>query len=652
MIYYTGRVGVININKFRLYPNGFVFSDRLIKNVPSYYINKNILDRFNFSYDQNAEVSYFEENNHFIIIHGHYTYINHHKENNLLETLLKQFQNSYESFLDTLDYIGGRYVVVIGNESKVEVYPDATSSRTTYYSEDSILASSHANLLNDIEEHKLYKFGEQASLLTYHWNTTPYEDVKSISPNFKIDLISKKRERFFPRETNKYNSFSHKSKLELMEKLWKKQVEYYCEKYENIIFSITGGADSRVSLAMAREHLDKMKFFTYSTTEGESHSSKYTSVLSNDQYIVKQILKDVKLNHEFFYFDKNKFSLTLEQKEILNKNALKPHGRFLINFYLESFPQFKVMHMRGTPLEIGQAYFLARDRENTIDEIKSTFKHNMKKYEKEITEKDIDSIFENGMKNFGYDKNLFDYHVLDLYYWENRMGRWHSEILNENDVCFETVMPFNMRAMIDISLSYSRIQRRSGYLFEELINKNFPILNFYGKNEKKNLYEQQKGKENNVFVNKFSIYKKDKFIKEVQTSENKLFIPMEYLKTNYSVQTSIVFKDERGVLDISYLNKYFNSKAEGYITFEIFINHNLVASDDITQWNLESNIKLFNLKQDDKITFVLRPLKDIAKKSWENASTLFITSVEEISTNKMSPKTVLSTNPFTTIHKN
>src|SRR5699024_3530119 len=154
------------------------------------------------------------------------------------------------------------------------------------------------------------------------------------------------------------------------------------------------------------------------------------------------------------------------------------------------------------------------------------------------------------------------------------MGRWHSEILNENDVCFETVMPFNMRAMIDISLSYSRIQRRSGYLFEELINKNFPILNFYGKNEKKNLYEQQKGKENNVFVNKFSIYKKDKFIKEVQTSENKLFIPMEYLKTNYSVQTSIVFKDERGVLDISYLNKYFNSKAEGYITFEIFINHN------------------------------------------------------------------------------
>src|SRR5699024_399226 len=112
-----------------------------------YYINKNILDRFNFSYDQNAEVSYFEENNHFIIIHGHYTYINHHKENNLLETLLKQFQNSYESFLDTLDYIGGRYVVVIGNESKVEVYPDATSSRTTYYSEDSILASSHANLL-------------------------------------------------------------------------------------------------------------------------------------------------------------------------------------------------------------------------------------------------------------------------------------------------------------------------------------------------------------------------------------------------------------------------------------------------------------------------------------------------------------------------
>lgn len=310
------------------------------------------------------------------------------------------------------------------------------------------------------------------------------------------------------------------------------------------------------------------------------------------------------------------------------------------------------MHMRGTPLEIGQAYFLARDRENTIDEIKSTFKHNMKKYEKEITEKDIDSIFENGMKYFGYDKNLFDYHVLDLYYWENRMGRWHSEILNENDVCFETMMPFNMRAMIDISLSYSRLQRRSGYIFEELINRNFPILNFYGKNEKKNLYEQQKERmnENIEFFSSFSVFKENKFIEEVQTSENKLFIPLEYLKKDYNIQTSILFTKQKGILDIHYLNKYFNSKANSYINFEILLNNELVASDDITQWNLESNIKLFNLNKNDKITFVLRPLKDITKKSWENASVSFITTVNQISTEKHSPQKAISTNPYTIIY--
>src|SRR5699024_5572411 len=157
-------------------------------------------------------------------------------------------------------------------------------------------------------------------------------------------------------------------------------------------------------------YLDDMKFFTYSTTEGESHSSKYTSVLSNDQYIVKQILKDIRLNHEFFYFDKNKFTLTPKQKEILNKNALKPHGRFLINFYLQSFPQFKIMHMRSTPLEIGQAYFLERDRDSITDEIKSTFNHNMKKYEGKITDTEVESVFENGMKVFGYDKCTFGYH--------------------------------------------------------------------------------------------------------------------------------------------------------------------------------------------------------------------------------------------------
>src|SRR5699024_4797763 len=170
---------------------------------------------------------------------------------------------------------------------------------------------------------------------------------------------------------------------------------------------------------------------------------KYTSVLSNDQYIVKQIQQDLNLNHEFFYFDQKRFSLSKEEKEIISKNTVKQHGRCLINFYLSSFPESKVMHMRGTPLEVGQGYFLARDRKNTAREVETTFIHNMSRYQEDISQDSIDEIFERSVNLFNYNEDLSNYHKLDLYYWENRMGRWHSEILNENDVCFETIMPFN-----------------------------------------------------------------------------------------------------------------------------------------------------------------------------------------------------------------
>src|SRR5699024_6605688 len=77
----------------------------------------------------------------------------------------------------------------------------------------------------------------------------------------------------------------------------------------------------------------------------------------------------------------------------------------------------------------------------------------------------------------------------DLFYWEIRMGKWHSEILNENDAAFETVLPHNSRRILKLLLSYSPEQRKSSFAVKELINSNAPILNFFGVNDKRNLYE-------------------------------------------------------------------------------------------------------------------------------------------------------------------
>ena len=42
------------------------------------------------------------------------------------------------------------------------------------------------------------------------------------------------------------------------------------------------------------------------------------------------------------------------------------------------------------------------------------------------------------------------YSVLDLFYWEHRLGSWLAECLNEADVVGETFTPFSVRAYFEL----------------------------------------------------------------------------------------------------------------------------------------------------------------------------------------------------------
>src|SRR5699024_9510051 len=311
-------------SKMRLYPNGFLITDQRYDNLPEHYSSLKLLDKFYYYYDNNRPPELIEKENNFIIIQGHFVHIgpkNKMDTSELINTLLETYKNNYEEFLTHLDFIGGCYVVIVGDSENIEIYPDANGARTAYYSTENLIAYSHVHLINDIVPHTKYEIGERAPLLTFHWDTTPYENIKSINPNHKINIVTQTRQRFFPRKENVYNGYEDSSKLKLINKLWKDQIYLYNKRYDNIIFSLTGGADSRVSLSMVKGYIDSMRFFTYSTEEGETkEKSKYANVLSDDQYIVRKILEDIKLNHRFFFFDKREGFLNEKENFILNKN--------------------------------------------------------------------------------------------------------------------------------------------------------------------------------------------------------------------------------------------------------------------------------------------------------------------------------------------
>lgn len=655
--------------KSRIYPNGFIFTEKNVEvnKLPDYYETEKIFNKFYYYYDKYSEKMMYHNNNNFIIIHGLFAHIDSVSGDitqKSPEILLELFSNNKDLFLDSLDYLAGRFVIIIGNEISFEVYTDAAAMRSVYYYlGDRRLLGSHINLLKDVlpvTGDSIYNLNNN-SIKT--WDNTQFSEIKSLNPNFRYNSKDNSTRRIFPRQNNKYKNMTHEERIKLFTFLWQEQLKIFKEKYNSVIFSITGGADSRVSLSLAKNYINEMDFFTYAPTANTSQDdSNFARALAKDKAIVEQILDVVPLNHKFILFREKKISLSKEELKILDRNTVFSHGRYLLPQYNYYFPEFSTLHIRGNLFEIGRAYFIKSTSKNDKNDIynishASLTNTNLSAEQLKIIKKHInDKIIK-----FNYHKNLYDYHVLDLYYWEIRMGRWMAEVLNETDFSFETLLPFNMRSLIDISLSYSLEERKNNYMFNEIINENYPVLNFFGKNEEKNLYEQQsnntdtftpKAKKNNEIIKSFIVYdNKDENLAELVSYDNKLFIPIDYMGPGNYSQVAFKYKQDNGNIKLCLHNKYNNHKGKGYLKYQILVNERVLLEEDIALWNIETDLVITGLKKNDYIYIKVISNKISKSISWQRASQLEIKNYSENHTKNNLPLAIFTNSPHSIIKK-
>ncbi|MFC3900416.1 hypothetical protein [Aliicoccus persicus] len=479
----------------RLYPLGYILSDEIVKKLPSNYVSQELSHNYFYYIDKGTPYSIYESEDNFLIIHGEYMHIginNNIPNHKLAEKLLFLYSNNFDEFLNLLDYIAGRFTIIVKEVSSIKIFPDATNARSNYYCTDRILVSSHAFLLADVLDYNIPK-GKIKHEHKIFLNTL-YDNVKSTISNHYTELMSNKVTRFFPRENNPFSNMDEERKFQLIEKFWKTQIDEF-SKYDNkLIFSITGGLNSRFALSLSKEHINNLSFFTYALKEKIDNSNNVSRLLSLDYAIVTDILKDIPLNHKFFYLHDNPKTLTDEESKILNKNTTHSHLPIL-NKYVEDAFGDNSIHLRSNLLEIGQAHlYRRREVESSSKEAKDSV---MRMYKRQTTNTSfLEQLYDEFVSNTDYLSNTYDYHTVDLVYWELRMGRWLCEVYNNHDSILRTINPFNHRALICLSLAFPYEQRRDLYMFKEIINRNYPILNFYGFNNLKNLYEQSKEKRN------------------------------------------------------------------------------------------------------------------------------------------------------------
>ena len=205
--------------------------------------------------------------------------------------------------------------------------------------------------------------------------------------------------------------------------------------------SITGGYDSRTLLSCALNSVDNINFFTVVSDYSPSY----------DVDVPRLISSKYQLRHQFIY------KATVNKSEQANIATLSSnvggmyYDRSMKNIYAFASAIGENTHLPGSISEIARCYYypygphLLNFTAKKLAKL-SGFKNNP------YAIKGL-SIWLNNLP-----KNL-PYYILDLLYWEQRLGVWASCGLTFREGVIDQIPPMNNREYMELSLSMP-MQRR------------------------------------------------------------------------------------------------------------------------------------------------------------------------------------------------
>ena len=571
------------------------------------------------------------------------------------EALHTELTRGQEHFLDALDYLGGRFAIIVEVDGLYRVFHDAHGTRTIYYDVDRPALSTHAHLLASLigaeprGSDDLKAARSWAALpLSCAWDETPYPTIRALLPNHVLDLESRRTYRYFPRERNRFTGLSFEERASEINRLWLGQMNAFAQSTDRFFVSLSGGLDSRVVLAALREYKDKVDAFTYFTNNG---TGNWAQAMQLDRDLSREVLALAHVNHvPIVHGQGTKF--TEEDKAIADKNSLVEHGRWLVARYVENFGNSTGLHFRGNTQETIRSYYGSTKQRDPIDLVKGLMSSRLKSVNLDDSYiKDYEAKLDSTLEQFGYPNALHDFVASDMFYWEVRMGRWLAEIYNETDPAFDSISPMNMRAIVELGLAGSEDERRSGNMFTELIDRNWPELNFPGINNRNNLYQQHAALQGSLTEAKAHGAAAPPWIglagdnhdhplsagplsmesnnHTVDCPRGEINIPAEELGVGAFARRVMTWSDENSsVLTFSLRSNYVNSRGTDYMRFEAEVNgetlvgHKIGFDSDTSYW------AVYGLRPGDRVSLGVRSLRTVITESWSRASRCFITILD------------------------
>jgi hypothetical protein len=351
------------------------------------------------------------------------------------------------------DPLCGRWVIIASAGSDILLVHDAAGQRqvhyarhngATYCASDPKAIAEHLGLARDpnaeqmrqcAREHLAETFGHQ-----FWWpgDTTSYAEIRRLLPNHCLSMRSGEVRRYFGQEPVEGQSLD--VAVPVAAKILRGALAR-AHKRCRLAIGCTAGWDSRVLMAASQQIRDDI--FYYSCL-GFSSSRNHPDIA-----VPRRLLTKRGLRHNIIKIPP---VMSSAFANIYDTNVDTPHphwGCWAEGMDRRLPPQTLVLS--GTVSEVARRFYWA---DGDIDQISPKFlAQKTALTESPHTLAAFSAWLDDGPFGDGI-------HPLDIFYWEQRAGSWAATWHEENAIAFDTIPPFNCRALLTTLLSVDKQYRR------------------------------------------------------------------------------------------------------------------------------------------------------------------------------------------------
>jgi hypothetical protein len=405
------------------------------------------------------------------IVVGHLFDPSHPDRSN--EAVLKaslEFDGSFLAFLRVLSRLEGRFALIAHLYGSWYVFHDPCGLRSLYYlrrSREVYLASDPA-LLALVLDLELSQFGRRFSHSAYrqscveYWlpsGMTMYSEVERLVPNHFLDCDSGEQVRFWPHDAIEQREPKEVA-YEVAEGL-SERIIAACRRM-SVALPLTAGWDSRVLLAASRRVIDSIFVYTllYRDVDHASVDVEVPNALSK------------RLGFKHHTIDCKSIPDPQFISTYMGNSCLSHHDWGIIaNGLLKGFPQGRVA-LKGNCSEIARCFYWKYGAHPPIESVEALL------------------AFEPGWREMGEISGNLDrwlrqatnvcqatnIDILDLFYWEQRMGSWQAQGQLEWDIAQDVLTPYNSRELLSLMLSVSSKNRAAPdyVLYRKILEESWP----------------------------------------------------------------------------------------------------------------------------------------------------------------------------------